>query len=76
MIKTSPFNAGGAGLIPGGELRSHPFCGRRKKTNKTEVIFSSSIKTLKMVHIKISRRNSPKTNKERGMPNTITFKNH
>ena len=40
MVKTSPSNANGAGLIPIGELRSHMRCSVAKKkiqaTNKTQ----------------------------------------
>ena len=54
MVKTSPSNAGGMGLIPGWKLSSHMPCGKKKNPNmkNRNNIVTSSTKTLKMVHIK------------------------
>ena len=61
MIKTLPSSAGGAGLIPGQESRSHmphdqkktkqPFK-KKKRKEKTSNIVTNLTKTLKTVHTK------------------------
>ena len=56
VVKTSPSNAGGAGLIPDWELRSHTPCGENKnqiKHKNRRSMVTNSIKALKrMAHIK------------------------
>ena len=45
VVKTSPSNAGGAGLIPGGELRScTPYCQKIKIWNRSNIV-TNSMKT-------------------------------
>ena len=52
-VKTSPSNAGGVGLTPGGELRSHmPYCQNIKTWNRSNIV-TNSILFDKMVHVKI-----------------------
>ena len=52
MVKTSPYNAVGVGLIPGWGAKI-PHASRPKNQNiKRSNIVTNSIKTLKMVHIK------------------------
>ena len=52
VVKTSPYNAGGTGSIPAGELRSHmPYGQKTKAENRTSII-QLQLKTLKVVHIK------------------------
>ena len=50
MVKTSPFNVGGVGSMPGWEAKiPHPWW--PKKQNRSNIV-TNSIKTLKMVCIK------------------------
>ena len=54
MVKTSPFNAEGVGLIPGGLTKiPHALGGRKlkKKKNRRNIV-TNLINTLKKVHIK------------------------
>ena len=45
VAKTSPSKAGGVGLTPGGELRSHmPYCQKIKTWNRSNIL-KNSIKT-------------------------------
>ena len=48
MTKASPFHAGGAGLIPGWERRSH-MSHSQNTENRSDTI-ANSVKTLKMIH--------------------------
>ena len=51
-FKTSPSNAGVSGLIPGWEAKiSHASWPKKKKQKNRSNVVTSSIKTLKMVHI-------------------------
>ena len=50
VAKTSPFHAGGAGLIPGWELRSHMSHSQKTKTENRSDTIANSVKTLKMIH--------------------------
>ena len=56
MVKTSPSNAGGAGSITaqGAEI-SHGSQPKNQNINSRRNIVTNSIKTLKMVHIKINK---------------------
>ena len=53
MVKTSPSNAGGVGLIPGQGAKIPTTClsAKKSKQNRNNTV-TNSIKTLKMVHIK------------------------
>ena len=50
VVKTVPFNAGGAGWITDGESRI-PHASWPKKPQQKKNILTNSVKILKMVHI-------------------------
>ena len=53
MVKTSPSNAGGAGLIPGqGAKIPHGLQPKNQNVKQKQYCNKNSIETLKMVHIK------------------------
>ena len=53
MVKATPSNAGAAGLIPGqGAKIPYGLWLKKNKTKNRKNIITSSIKTLKIVHIK------------------------
>ena len=51
MVKTSPSNAGSAGLISGREVKIPHALWPKNQTKNRKNIVTNSIKTLKMVHI-------------------------
>ena len=56
MGKTSPFNAGGASVIPGqGTKIPHASWPKAKTENRSNIV-TNSIKTLKTVHIKKKKK--------------------
>ena len=57
VVKTSPSNAGGVGLIPGQEAKI-PYALWPKKQNikQKQYCKKNSVKTLKMVHIKKKKK--------------------
>ena len=54
MLKTSPSNAGDAGLIPGGDLRSHMPHGQKTKTKQNQY-FKKLNKDLKKEKVYIKK---------------------
>ena len=52
LVKTLPFNAGGAGSIPAWKARSHLACGQKKQSIKQKQYCNKLNEDFKMFHIK------------------------
>ena len=56
MVKTSPSNAGGAGSIPGRGGKILHASWPKNQNMKQKQYLTNSIKTLKMVHVKKTKK--------------------